>query len=102
MKNGLRQHQQRLAAIQRRQGQQVHNAQIDGEHMTAIVREKAWERLPENMRACAALAWDTMVHSGDGQMCDAIIESWFRIATRIFTVLEMAIFNKRTHKYLPP
>lgn len=50
------------------------NAQIDGEHMTAIVREKAWERLPENMRACAALAWDTMVHSGDGQMCDAIID----------------------------
>ena len=50
------------------------NAQIDGEHMTAIVREKAWERLPENMRACAASAWDTMVHSGDGQMCDAIID----------------------------
>ncbi len=50
------------------------NAQINGEQMLAIVRDKAWDRLPEYMRECAVLAWETMVHAGDGQMCDAIID----------------------------
>ncbi len=50
------------------------NAEIDGQRMLDIVRDKAWDRLPEHMRGCAREAWDCMAQAGDGQMCDAVID----------------------------
>ncbi len=50
------------------------NAEIDGQKMLSIVRDKAWDRLPEHMRDCAREAWDCMAQAGDGQMCDAVID----------------------------
>ena len=50
------------------------NAEISGQQMLDIVRNKAWDRLPEHMRDCAREAWDSMAQAGDGQMCDAVID----------------------------
>jgi V/A-type H+-transporting ATPase subunit C len=49
-------------------------APIKGEEMMSIVQDKAFERLPENMRECAREAYEVMVHTGDGQMCDAVVD----------------------------
>ncbi len=42
--------------------------------MTAIIREKDFGGLPENMRSAAADAVEALLHSGDGQLCDVIID----------------------------
>jgi V/A-type H+-transporting ATPase subunit C len=44
------------------------------EEMMRIVREKDFSVLPEHMRACASEAYETMLHSRDGQLCDIIID----------------------------
>lgn len=49
-------------------------AQISGEQMLDIVKDKAWDRLPENMRECAGEAFDAMAQAHDGQLCDAVID----------------------------
>ena len=47
---------------------------ISKEEMTRIIREKDYQALPENMREAASEAVDTLLHSGDGQLCDVIID----------------------------
>lgn len=47
---------------------------ISGEEMVRIVKEKDYKALPENMQAAAEEAVDTLLHSGDGQLCDVIID----------------------------
>ncbi|MGI6095978.1 MAG: V0D/AC39 family V-type ATPase subunit [Lachnospiraceae bacterium] len=47
---------------------------IPGDEMLAIVREKNFSRLPESMAGAAAEAYETLFHTGDGQLSDVIID----------------------------
>ena len=47
---------------------------ISKEEMARIIREKDYQALPENMREAASEAVDTLLHSGEGQLCDVIID----------------------------
>ena len=47
---------------------------IPKEEMMRIIQEKDFAALPESMREAAAEAVDTLLHSGDGQLCDVIID----------------------------
>lgn len=50
------------------------NTAVSGEALIEIIKNKDFSSLPENMRACAAEAYECLVHTGDGQMCDVIID----------------------------
>ena len=47
---------------------------IDIETIVAAVREHDFSKLPEYMRACAQEAYEVLFHTGDGQLCDIIID----------------------------
>ncbi|SHJ41028.1 V0D/AC39 family V-type ATPase subunit [Hespellia stercorisuis] len=47
---------------------------ISGAEMLDIVRKKEFSRLPANMVAVAQEAYDTLLHTRDGQLCDVIID----------------------------
>lgn len=47
---------------------------ISGEEMVRIVKEKDFQALPQNMQKAAEEAVETLLHSGDGQLCDVIID----------------------------
>lgn len=47
---------------------------ISGDEMLEIVRTKDFQSLPENMRQAAEEAYDTLLHTGDGQLCDVVID----------------------------
>ena len=47
---------------------------IPGEAMKEIVKEKDFASLPENMREAAQEAYDSLLHTGDGQLCDCNID----------------------------
>lgn len=47
---------------------------IPREEMLRIIREKDYKALPENMQTAAEEAVETLLHSGDGQLCDIIID----------------------------
>lgn len=47
---------------------------IPGEAMLEIVREKDFGKLPQSMQHAAAEAYDTLLHTRDGQLCDVIID----------------------------
>lgn len=47
---------------------------IPGEEMLQIVQNKEFERLPGNMPAIAQEAYDTLLHTRDGQLCDVIVD----------------------------
>ncbi len=40
-----------------------------------IISQKEFYRLPKNMETAAAEAWETIQHTGDGQLCDVIIDA---------------------------
>ena len=42
--------------------------------MLEIVREKDFGKLPHNMQAAAEEAYETLLHTRDGQLCDVIID----------------------------
>jgi V/A-type H+-transporting ATPase subunit C len=44
------------------------------EEMMRILRDKDYSALPVHMRLCAEEAYESMLHSRDGQMCDIIID----------------------------
>ena len=46
---------------------------ISGETMQQWLSEKDYDAFPENMRAAAREAFETLLHTGDGQLCDVII-----------------------------
>ena len=50
------------------------DVKIPGHEMLEIVREKDFGRLPLNMREAAEEAYDTLLHTRDGQLCDVIID----------------------------
>lgn len=47
---------------------------INGKEMARIVSEHDWSALPGHMRAAAGEAYDTFLHTKDGQLCDAIAD----------------------------
>ena len=47
---------------------------IPGDEMLEIVREKAFTRLPDYMQHVAADAYETLLHTRDGQLCDVMID----------------------------
>ncbi len=47
---------------------------ISGDDLEEIVRERDFDRLPETMKTAAEEAYDTLLHTGDGQACDVIID----------------------------
>ena len=47
---------------------------VDGEALVEIIKNKDFRSLPESMRECALEAYECLVHTGDGQMCDVIID----------------------------
>ena len=50
------------------------DCQIPGDEMLRIVQNKEFRRLPDNMVSAAEEAYDTLLHTGDGQLCDVIID----------------------------
>ncbi len=56
------------------QGIFYENCKINGEQMLTIVREKAFEMLPKEMQEAAVNAYEALMHTGDGQLCDIIID----------------------------
>ncbi len=47
---------------------------IGREEMVRIIKEKDFTALPENMRDAAAKAYEALLHTRDGQLCDIIID----------------------------
>lgn len=50
------------------------NVSMTGKQMIEIIKNKDFKELPENMQKCAEEAYECMVHTKDGQMCDVIID----------------------------
>ena len=50
------------------------DCEIPGEEMFALVQNKEFDKLPVNMPATAREAFDTLLHTRDGQLCDLIID----------------------------
>ncbi len=50
---------------------------IPGEELTRIIRERDFGALPENMQKAAREATEALLHAGDGQLCDVIIDRAF-------------------------
>lgn len=52
----------------------ISGTKISPKDMEDIIREKRFSDLPENMREPAREALEGMLHNGDGQLCDCIID----------------------------
>lgn len=50
------------------------DASISGSEMVEIIREKDFGRLPADMAQAGRLAYEALLHAGDGQLCDIIID----------------------------
>lgn len=50
------------------------DSSISGAQMLEIIKNKEFGRLPENMTGAAQEAYDALLHTGDGQLCDVIID----------------------------
>lgn len=47
---------------------------IGGQQMAQIVQERNWNALPSSMQAAAKEAAEAYLHTGDGQLCDVIVD----------------------------
>lgn len=52
----------------------VENTAVSGEEMLEIIKAKEFGRLPEFMAQAAREAYETLLHTGDGQLCDIMID----------------------------
>ncbi len=50
------------------------NCAVNGREMARIVAERDWQALPANMRPAAEEAYETFLHTRDGQLCDIIVD----------------------------
>lgn len=50
------------------------DATLSGEELMNIIRERNYCKLPQNMAKAAEEAYETLLHTRDGQMCDLIID----------------------------
>lgn len=55
---------------------------IGKKEMLQILREKEYQELPEFMREAAQEAYETLLHTRDGQMCDVIVDRAALLAIR--------------------
>ncbi|MBR3146699.1 MAG: V-type ATPase subunit [Eubacterium sp.] len=47
---------------------------MSGSELSEIIRNRDFDRLPDSMKSAASEAYDTLLHTGDGQLCDVIID----------------------------
>ncbi len=47
---------------------------VDQEHLIKCIKESKFEDLPHNMVESARLAFEQLLHTGDGQLCDNILD----------------------------
>ncbi|MCI8402749.1 MAG: V-type ATPase subunit [Lachnospiraceae bacterium] len=52
----------------------VNSGTIDPQVISRAIQEKDYSLLPEAMAQKAAEAYDTLLHTGDGQLCDVILD----------------------------
>lgn len=52
----------------------ISNSTISPNTIEKAVKEKDFSLLPEHMRKCAEEAYDSLFHTGNGQLCDIIID----------------------------
>ena len=50
------------------------DVRIPGEEMRKIVEDRDFGKLPDSMRIAGEEAYETLLHTGDGQLCDVIID----------------------------
>lgn len=50
------------------------DTEVSGQEMLDIIREKDFGRLPTGMSQAAQQACDALLHAGDGQLCDIIVD----------------------------
>lgn len=50
------------------------DCEISAEEMNRMIREKDFSSLPEHMKQAAEEAYDTIRETGDGQLCDIIVD----------------------------
>ena len=50
------------------------DVRIPGEEMRKIVEDRDFGKLPNSMRIAGEEAYETLLHTGDGQLCDVIID----------------------------
>lgn len=50
------------------------DCEIGQEEMMRIVKERDYQSLPEEMREAAQEAYETLLHTRDGQLCDVIVD----------------------------
>ena len=50
------------------------DTKISPKEMLEIIKNKEFSRFPENMAGAAREAYETLLHTGDGQLCDVIID----------------------------
>ena len=48
--------------------------EMDGEKLLGIITERDFGSLPDNMKSACEEAYDALLHTGDGQLCDIIID----------------------------
>ena len=47
---------------------------VKGEDLAEFIRNREFDRLPDNMKKAAEEAYDVLLHTGDGQLCDVVID----------------------------
>ena len=47
---------------------------LDGKTLSDIIKDREFDKLPDGMKAAAMEAYDVLLHTGDGQLCDIIID----------------------------
>ncbi|MDL2295478.1 V-type ATPase subunit [Lachnospiraceae bacterium OttesenSCG-928-E19] len=52
----------------------IPDTKISGEEMMEYIKAKEFGRFPDNMAHVAQEAYETLLHTGDGQLCDVIID----------------------------
>lgn len=50
------------------------DAEITGAEMIKIVQNKDYDKLPKVMQGLTQAVFDTLLHTGDGQLCDVLID----------------------------
>jgi len=52
----------------------IQDTAITGEEMITLIKAKEFSKLPANMAGAAQEAYETLLHTGDGQLCDIMID----------------------------
>lgn len=64
----------KTASGKERDGIYIDHGTIEPKRIKEAVQAREFENLPENMRAAAEEALNVLLHTGDGQLCDIIVD----------------------------